>query len=226
MGKAELDAIILSVQVAALAVIGLAIPGIAIAWLLAKKNFAGKWLIDTIVNLPLVMPPVVTGYVLLVLFGRNGMLGGWLERWLGLRLVFDWKGAAVASAVVAFPLFVRATRVAMAGVDRKLEQAAASLGDSPWQVFRRITLPLSINGIVAASLLAFARALGEFGATIMIAGNIPGQTQTIPLYIYDQLQVPGGGQGVWTLVGISIAISALALILGNWLEQKHQSSVA
>ncbi len=226
MGKAELDAILLSVQVAALAVILLTGPGIAVAWLLAKKNFFGKWLIDTVVNLPLVMPPVVTGYLLLVLFGRNGWLGGWLENWLGLPLVFDWKGAALASAVVAFPLFVRATRVAIAGVDRKLEQAAASLGDSPWHVFRRITLPLSMNGIIAGSLLAFARALGEFGATIMIAGNIPGQTQTIPLFIYDQLQVPGGGAGVWTLVGVSVVVSAMALIAGNWLDQKHQTSVS
>jgi molybdate transport system permease protein len=202
------------------------VPGVAVAWLLAKKNFPGKWLVDTVVNLPLVLPPVVTGYLLLMLFGRNGMTGGWIEKWIGVRLVFDWKGAALASAVVAFPLFVRAARVAIAGVDRKLEQAAASLGDFPWQVFLRITLPLSTNGIIAGSLLAFARALGEFGATIMIAGNIPGQTQTIPLFIYDQLQVPGGGEGAWTLVGISIVISASALIIGNRLEQKHQTSVA
>jgi len=223
MGKGELDAIALSLQVAALAVVLLAGPGIAVAWLLARKNFYGKWLVDTLVNLPLVMPPVVTGYLLLVLFGRKGVLGGWLEQWFGLRLVFDWKGAAVAAAVVAFPLFVRATRVAIAGIDRNLEQAAATLGDSPWGVFFRITLPLSMHGIIAGSLLAFARALGEFGATIMIAGNIPGQTQTIPLFIYDRLQVPGGGAGVWTMVGISVAISALALIAGNWLDQRQQA---
>jgi molybdate transport system permease protein len=219
MSNAEISAILLSVRVAVVAVLLILPPGIWLAWILARKRFPGKFLLDTVVNLPLVLPPVVTGYALLVLFGRNGFLGGWLESNLGWRVVFDWKGAALASAVVAFPLFVRSVRIAFEETDRSLEQAARTLGDSGWMAFWRITLPLARNGVIAGCLLAFARALGEFGATIMLAGNIPGQTRTIPLYIYQQLQTPGGDQSAWTLVCVSVLVAGAALIIGNWLQR-------
>src|SRR5262249_14505856 len=148
--------------------------GIGLGWVLARRGFWGKEIIETLLNLPLVLPPVVTGYLLLVTFGRNGWLGQYLDRWFGLRLVFDWKGAALASAVIAFPLMVRAIRLAFSGLDQRLEQAARTLGASPWDAFCTVSLPLARNGIIAGSVLAFARSMGEFGATIVIAGSIPG----------------------------------------------------
>ncbi len=170
--------------------------------------------------LPLVLPPVVTGYLLLVLFGRRGWLGGVLEEWLGVRFVFDWKGAALASAVMAFPLLVRSIRLAFTSVDPHLEQAARSLGAGPFDTFFSVSLPLARHGVIAGSILAFAHSLGEFGATIMIAGSIPGETQTIPLLIYSELEAPGGIDRAWPLIAISIVISIAAVAAGEWLERR------
>jgi molybdate transport system permease protein len=214
------NAIGLSLLVAAVAVVGSLPFGVALGWLLARREFLGKSLLETIVNLPLVLPPVVTGWLLLVAFGRRGAVGGALEDWLGVRLIFDWKGAALAAAVVSFPLMVRAIRIAFGGVDRGLEQAARTLGASPLDAFVTVSLPCARRGIVAGCVLAFARSLGEFGATIMIAGNIPGRTQTIPLKIYSELESPGGMERSLALILFSIAIAAAALAIGNWLDRR------
>lgn len=220
MSPGEWTAIRLSLQVAAVGVL-LSLPlGIAIGWLLARKNFFGKAALETLVNLPLVLPPVVTGYLLLVTFGRRGLLGRYVEDWFGLRLVFDWKGAALAAAVVSFPLMVRAIRIAFVSVDRRLEQAARTLGAGPLDALLTISLPLARHGVIAGCVLAFARSLGEFGATIMIAGNIPGETRTIPLYIYNQLQVPDGIEQSYTIILFSVLIAAAALLVGEWLERR------
>ncbi len=214
------SAIGLSVKVSLTAVIVSLPVGMAVAWMLARKKFRGKWLVETLINLPLVLPPVVTGYLLLVALGRRGLLGRWLDHYLGLQLVFDWKGAAVASAVMAFPLMVRAMRLAFSAVDPRLEQAARTLGAGPWDTFFRITLPLARNGVIAGAILAFARALGEFGATIMIAGDTPGETRTVPLAIYDLLNSPNADAHVWRLLLASIAIAASTMAAGEYLQRR------
>src|SRR6056297_53071 len=211
MSPAEISAIWLSVRVATASVLVSLPLAIAVGWLLARKRFVGKLLIETAVNLPLVLPPVVTGYLLLITFGRNGSLGAWLDAVFGLRFVFDWKGAALASAIVSFPLMVRAIRMAFAAIDPRLESAARSLGASRWDTLVSISLPLARRGIIAGCVLAFARSLGEFGATIMIAGNIEGETRTIPLYIYNQLETPGGMDRSLGILVFSIAIASGAL---------------
>lgn len=223
---AEMDAIWLSLLVATVAVLVSLPPGIALGWLLARRQFFGKSAVETLVNLPLVIPPVVTGYLLLVMFGRQGWLGGWLERWLGLRFVFNWKGAAVAAAVAAFPLMVRSIRLAFSSVDPRLVQAARSLGASRWDAFLSVSLPLARHGVIAGAVLAFARGLGEFGATIMIAGNIPGETQTIPLYIYSELESPGGMERAQGVVLVSILLAAAALAVGEYLERRGRARLA
>jgi molybdate transport system permease protein len=191
-----------------------------LAWLLARKAFWGKTLVETAVNLPLVMPPVVTGYLLLVILGRRGWLGSRLEAWFGLEFVFDWKGAALASAVMAFPLMVRPIRLAFAGVDPRLETASRTLGAGRLATLWRITLPLARPGIIAGCVLSFARSLGEFGATIMIAGDMPGETRTIPLHIYSLLQSPGGIQQAHALIAVSIAMAAAAIFAGEVFERR------
>ena len=217
---AEWQAVRLTLLVAATAIV-LTLPlAIAVGWLLAKRSFPGKFLVETLVNLPLVMPPVVTGYLLLVLFGREGVLGRFFENTLGLRFVFDWKGAALASAVVAFPLLVRPIRLSFAAIDERLVQAGRTLGAGPWDAFWSISLPLARSGILSGALLGFARSMGEFGATIMIAGSIPGETRTISLLIYSLLETPGGMQASLRLVWISIAIAAAALLAGEWLDRR------
>ncbi|MCC9607879.1 molybdate ABC transporter permease subunit [Blastopirellula sp. JC732] len=220
MTPAEISAIAVSLQVSLVAVICSLPLGIAAGWLLARKRFPGKLLLETCVNLPLVMPPVVTGYLLLVAFGREGVIGSWLQEWFGVQLVFDWKGAALAAAVVSFPLLVRSIRSAIAGVDVRLEDAARTLGAAPWDLFFSVTLPLARRGVIAGAVLAFARALGEFGATIMIAGNIAGETRTIPLMIYSELETPGGERNIIALIVASIAISAAALFVSEYLERR------
>lgn len=218
----EWDAFALSARVAVCAVL-LSLPlGIAVGYLFARRWFPGKWLLETAVNLPLVLPPVVTGYVLLVLFGRNGPLGAFLEQTFGFRIVFTWMAAALAAAVVGFPLMVRAIRLAFEGVDPRLEAAARSLGASGIAAFFTVSLPLAYRGVAAGSMLAFARSLGEFGATIMIAGNIPGQTQTIPLAVYSAVQRPGGLETGWRLIVLSVALAAVALIISEWLERRER----
>ncbi|MEP6633811.1 MAG: molybdate ABC transporter permease subunit, partial [Luteimonas sp.] len=193
---AEFDAIALSLKVAAVAALASLPFGIAVGWLLARKRFPGKSLLDACVHLPLVLPPVVVGYVLLVSFGNQGVIGKALSA-VGISFAFRWTGAALASAIMGFPLMVRAIRLSIEGTDRRLEQAASTLGADPWRVFRTITLPLAWPGIVAGTVLAFAKALGEFGATITFVSNIPGETQTLSSAIYGLLQVPGAESGIW-----------------------------
>lgn len=199
---------------------------VALAYLFARKQFPGKWLFETLVDLPLVLPPVVTGYLLLVALGPRGWVGGWLTRW-GLPIVFTWRGAAVASAVVSFPLMVRAIRLAFQAVDPRLELAARSLGAGPLDCFLTVTLPLARRGVIAGCLLGFARSLGEFGATVMVAANISGETRTIPLAIYSIANRPGGLEQTWRLVIVSIVLASGALILGDWFERRqvrHESA--
>lgn len=209
-------------------VVGTAIslpPGVAIAWLLARRNFPGKIVLDGLVHLPLVLPPVVTGYLLLVLFGHSGLLGGWLEANLGLVFAFNWKGAALASAVMGFPLLVRAIRLAFEAVDPKLEAAARTLGARPLDVFTSVTLPLIVPGLIAGTLLGFARALGEFGATITFVANIPGETQTLPLALYTALQMPDGEINVVRFVALSIALAVAALAASEYFARAAQRRI-
>lgn len=224
IGGPELEAIGLSLLVA-LAAVTTSLPfGVALGWLLARRSFRGKTLVETAVNLPLVLPPVVTGYLLLVAFGRHGWIGGPLERWFGLRFVFDWKGAALAAAVVSFPLLVRSVRVAFAGIDGRLVNAARTLGARPLDAFLTVALPLARHGVIAGAVLAFARSLGEFGATVMIAGSIPGQTRTIPLYLYDRLESPSGLDRAWPVLLVSVALSTAALVIAEYLERRSSQS--
>ena len=216
----ELDAIVLSLQVATFATLASLPLGIAVAFVLARCTFPGKMLLNGLVHLPLVLPPVVTGYALLVLLGRRGPIGAFLESTFGIVLAFRWTGAALACAVMAFPLLVRAVRLAMEGVDERLEQAAATLGASPLWVFLTVTLPLSAPGIVAGATLAFAKALGEFGATITFVSNIPGETQTIALAIYAYTQTPGGEEGAVRLSLVAVALSLGALLVSEFLARR------
>jgi molybdate transport system permease protein len=194
--------------------------GLAISVILARRHFWGKSLLNGIVHLPLVMPPVVTGYLLLITFGRKGAIGGFLDQTFGIVFSFRWTGAALACAVMGFPLMVRAIRLSIESVDRKLEAAAATLGASPAWVFVTITLPLILPGLIAGMILAFARSMGEFGATITFVSNIPGETQTLPSAIYTFTQVPGGDAGALRLTAISIVISMAALLLSEFLARK------
>ena len=221
----ELVAIGLSLKVATAAALGSLPLGIAIAWLLARRRFPGKALLDALVHLPLVLPPVVVGYTLLVVLGGNGPVGLWLERTFGISVAFRWTGAALASALMGFPLMVRTIRLSIENVDRRLEQAAATLGAGPWRVFLTITLPLAWPGVVAGAVLAFAKALGEFGATITFVSNIPGETQTMSSAIYGLLQVPGGEAGIWRLAAVSVAISLAALLASEWLVRRQRGEV-
>lgn len=218
----ELTAIRLSLKVASVAALASLPFGIAMGWLLARKRFFGKSLVDALVHLPLVLPPVVVGYVLLVLLGRNGVLGAWLQQVFGISLAFRWTGAALASAVMGFPLLVRTIRLSIENVDRRLEAAASTLGASPWRVFVTVTLPLAWPGVVAGAVLAFAKALGEFGATITFVSNIPGETQTLSSAIYGLMQVPDGEQGIWRLAAVSALISLAALMASEWLVRRGQ----
>jgi len=211
----QVTALSLSLQVATVGTLLGIVPGIWLGWLLARKSFWGKSVLETVVNLPLVLPPVITGYGLLVLFGRNGPLGAPMEQLLGIQLVFNWKGAALASAIVSFPLLVRSIRLGIEHVDPTLEMAAETLGASRWKAFWHITLPLARSGIVAGCLLAFARGFGEFGATIMIAGNIAGETQTVPLFIYEKLETPGGMNAAGGVIAAAVVVSWVAILLSR-----------
>lgn len=216
----EADAILLSVRVAALAAI-VALPfAVAVAYMLARWNFRGKILFDALIHLPLVLPPVLTGYVLLVLFGRHGAIGERLEHWFGITIAFRWTGAVIAAAVMAFPLFVRSVRLSIEAIPRELDEIAASLGAGAWQRFLRVLLPLSLPGIAAGTTLAFAKALGEFGATITFVSNIPGQTRTIALAIHSLTQVPNGEPDIWRLATVSVLLSLGALAASEWLTRR------
>lgn len=193
--------------------------GIFVAHALARWSFPGKQILNGIVHLPLILPPVVTGYLLLITFGRRGTVGQYLDQWFGIVFAFRWTGAALAAAVMAFPLMVRAIRLAIEAVDPKLEQAAGTLGASkPW-VFLTVTLPLILPGVVAGAILAFAKAMGEFGATITFVSNIPGQTQTLPSAIYAFLQVPGSEAQAARLVLVAVSIAMAALLLSEWVSR-------
>jgi molybdate transport system permease protein len=216
----ELVAIKLSLRVALVATL-MSLPiGILIALVLARGRFVGRGLLNALVLVPLVLPPVVTGYLLLLAFGRNAPVGRWLADHLGIVFAFRWTGAALASAIMAFPLMVRAIRLSIEAVDRKLEQAAATLGASHLSVFATVTLPLIAPGIFAGAILAFARAMGEFGATITFVSNIPGETQTLPTLVYTFTQVPGGDAAALRLTLVSLAISLAAILVSEALAQR------
>lgn len=212
ISPAEWTAILLSIRVAVVATLVATPLGIAVAWLLARREFWGKSVADAIIYLPLVLPPVVTGYLLLLTFGRRGLIGAWLADHLGIVFAFRWTGAALACGIMSFPLLVRPIRLSIEAVDRRLEQAASTLGAPPWRVFWTVTLPLALPGVLAGMVLGFAKAIGEFGATITFVSNIPGETQTISSAIYTLTQVPDGDAAALRLVGISIAIAMAALV--------------
>ena len=220
MTAAEWEIITLSLKVSGVAVL-LTMPiAFALAWLLARGRFPGKIILDALVHLPLVLPPVVTGWLLLIAFGNNGPVGRWLAQWLGFTFMFSWTGAALAAAIMALPLMVRAMRLSIEAVDPRLEAAARTLGASPWRSFLTITLPLARPGLLAGAVLGFARSIGEFGATITFVSNIPGETQTIPLAIYGALQLPGNEAAVTRLAIIAVALSLGALIISEWLARR------
>jgi molybdate transport system permease protein len=221
----EIEALTLSLRVGVWATICSLPLGIAVAWLLARREFWGKHLVNGIVHLPLVLPPVVVGYALLVLLGRNGIIGAWMYQVLGITVAFKWQGAAIASGVMSFPLLVRAIRLSLEAIDRGLEAAARTLGASKLRVFCTITLPLSAPGILAGAILSFARSVGEFGATITFVSNIPGETRTLPMAIYSLTQTPGGDAAALRLTLISVALAIAALIGSEILAQCIQRRI-
>jgi molybdate transport system permease protein len=222
----EWRAVALSLRVSLWAT-ALSLPlGIFVAYALARWQFRGKQVLNGLVHLPLILPPVVTGYLLLLTFGRRGYVGQYLDQWFGIVLAFRWTGAALAAAVMAFPLMVRAIRLAIEAVDPKLEQAAGTLGAAPVWTFFTVTLPLILPGIIAGAILAFAKAMGEFGATITFVSNIPGQTQTLPSAIYAFLQVPGGEGPAARLVLIAVALAMTALLLSEWVARAVARRIA
>jgi len=216
----EWGIVALSLKVGGVAVLVTLPVAFALAWVLARYRFPGRVALDALVHLPLVLPPVVTGWLLLIAFGPLGPVGRWLESWFGMTLMFRWTGAALAAAIMALPLMVRAMRLSIEGIDRRLEGAARTLGAGHWHAFRTISLPLALPGILAALVLGFARSIGEFGATITFVSNIPGETRTLPLAIYSALQVPGGEAMVTRLALLSVALSFAALILSEWLVRR------
>ncbi|KMJ45280.1 molybdate ABC transporter permease [Xenorhabdus khoisanae] len=219
LSEYEWQAILLSLKISGIAVLFSLPFGIFMAWMLARCQFFGKSLLDSIIHLPLVLPPVVVGYVLLISMGRRGVIGEFLYDWFGVSFAFNWTGAALASAVVAFPLMVRAIRLSLESIDRRLEQAARTLGASPLKVFFTITLPLSLPGIIVGAVLAFARSLGEFGATITFVSNIPGETRTIPLAMYTLIETPGAETAAARLCVVAIVLALVSLMLSEWLTR-------
>ncbi len=220
LGPAEWEVVRLSLKVSGVAVAATLPVAFALAWLLARGRFPGKLLLDGIVHLPLVLPPVVTGWLLLIAFGTHGPAGRLLAEWFGLTFMFRWTGAALAAAVMALPLMVRAIRLSLEAVDRRLEGAARTLGASPLRTFLTITLPLSLPGVLAGLVLGFARSIGEFGATITFVSNIPGETRTLPIAIYTALQLPGAEAQVTRLALISVALSLGALLISEGLARR------
>jgi molybdate transport system permease protein len=220
MTPEEWTAVRLSLLVATTATLASLPFGLAIAWLLARKDFWGKGLLDTLVHLPLILPPVVTGYLLLITFGRRAPVGAFLADNFGIVFSFRWTGAALACAIMGFPLLVRAIRLSIEAVDSRLEAAAGTLGANPLWVFATVTLPLCLPGVIAGAILCFAKSMGEFGATITFVSNIPGETQTLPSLIYTFTQIPGGDAGAFRLTLVSIAISMLALLGSELLARR------
>lgn len=216
----ELTALLLSLKVAAYAVVWLLPVGVILGWVLARKEFVGKSVLDSLIHLPLVLPPVVIGYLLLISMGRRGVIGSWLYDWFGVSFSFSWRGAVLACVVVSLPLMVRAIRLSVESIDIKLEQAAKTLGASPIKVFFTITLPLTLPGVITGVMLAFARSLGEFGATISFVSNIPAETQTIPLAMFTFLETPGEEMAAARLCVISIVIALLSLLTSEWVSRR------
>jgi molybdate transport system permease protein len=216
----EWTAVRLSLRVATVAMLASLPVGIAVAYLLARGRFPGKSILDGVVFLPLILPPVVTGYLLLLSFGRRGPIGAFLDEHFGIVFSFRWTGAALACAVMAFPLLVRSIRLSIEAVDRRLEEAAGTLGANSLWVFLLVTLPLTLPGIIAGMILCFAKAMGEFGATITFVSNIPGETQTLPTAIYTLTQIPGGETGALRLTLVSIAISMSAVVISELLARR------
>ncbi|MCB1386805.1 MAG: molybdate ABC transporter permease subunit [Nitratireductor sp.] len=225
LGPAEWQAVALSLKVALFATLLSLPPGILAAHALARWRFPGRQFLNGLIHLPLILPPVVTGYLLLIVFGTQGPIGHFLKENFDFVLAFRWTGAVLAAAVMAFPLMVRAIRLSIDAVDHKLEAAASTLGASPLRVFSTITLPLILPGILAGSILAFAKAMGEFGATITFVSNIPGATQTLPSAVYAFLQVPDGEGAALHLIAISIAIAIAALAASEWLARHLQKRI-
>jgi len=225
LGPEEWAALRLSAIVALWCALAVAVPGTLCAWLLARRQFAGKGVLEILLHLPLVLPPVAVGYLLLILCGTNGPLGGWLKHTFNIEIVFTWKAAVLASAVIAFPLMLRSARTAIELVDRRLEEAARTLGATPLRTVLTVTLPLALPGIFAGMVLAFARSLGEFGATIIVAGNIVGETQTLPLALFSMLQRPGGEGGALRLMIISMLLSYGALALSELVARRLRRMV-
>lgn len=223
---AEWEAVRLSLLVALWAVAGSLIPGLFVAWIFARKEFFGKSLLDSLLHLPLVLPPVVIGYLLLVIFSPNTGVGRWLDTMFGIRIAFDWTGAVVASATMAFPLLVRSIRLSIASVDQGVEQAARTLGAGSFRTFFTVTLPLIVPGLLTGMILAFARSLGEFGATITFVSNIPGQTRTLPLALYTATQVPGGETAAMRLCLISVCIALFALVISETFARRFAKTMA
>ncbi|CCG86667.1 molybdate ABC transporter permease subunit [Erwinia piriflorinigrans] len=215
----EWQAVMLSLKVSFVAVACSLPLGILMAWILVRCQFRGKTLLDSVVHLPLVLPPVAIGYLLLLGFGRRGVIGEYLYDWFGFTFAFSWRGAALASAVIAFPLMVRAIRLALEAVDSKLEQAARTLGAGRWRVFFTITLPLTLPGIIAGTVLAFARSLGEFGATITFVSNIPGETRTLPSAMYTLIETPGAEGAAARLCVMAIVLALASLLVSEWLTR-------
>ncbi|CAH8228960.1 molybdate ABC transporter permease subunit [Vibrio aestuarianus] len=220
LSEYEWLALQLSLKVALYSVVWLLPLGLLLAWILARKQFWGRSTLDSLVHLPLVLPPVVIGYLLLMSMGKQGVIGQWLDKWFGISFSFSWRGAVLACVVVALPLMVRAIRLSLESVDPKLEQAARTLGASPFKVFVTITLPLTLPGIITGTMLSFARSLGEFGATISFVSNIPGETQTLPLAMYNFLETPGAEMEAARLCMISIAIALASLSVSEWISRK------
>jgi len=215
----EWQAVMLSLKVSSIAVLFSLPFGILMAWILVRCRFPGKSLLDSLIHLPLVLPPVVVGYLLLTGFGRRGVIGQYLYDWFGFSFAFSWRGAALASAVIAFPLMVRAIRLALEAVDPRLEQAARTLGAGRWRVFFTITLPLTLPGIIVGTVLAFARSLGEFGATITFVSNIPDETRTLPLAMFTLIETPGAEGAAARLCIIAIVLALLSLLISEWLAR-------
>ncbi len=224
--EAEVNAIILSLKVALYCALISLPAALGLGYLMARRNFFGKPLVESIIHLPLVLPPVTTGYLLLLLLGSQSFAGKWLYATFGIKLPFSFEAAVIASVIVSFPLIVRSVRTAMEMVDSGLEDASHMLGAGKWRTFFRITVPLALPGIVSGTILAFARSLGEFGATITFAGNIAGETRTLPLAIYTYMQVPGKESETMRLVMVSIVISFLAMVISEWYvkKMKHDRS--
>ena len=220
LSPGESEALRLSLSVAARSVVFSLPPAIAFAWILTRRQFFGRTLLDAVVHLPLVLPPVAVGYVLLLLFGARGPIGAWLERTFGIELIFTRNGAALATAVMSFPLMVRAVRISLENIDRGLEEAARTLGAGALDRFASITLPLMLPGVLAGAITAFSAALGEFGAVITFVSNIPGETRTLPLALYSALQEPGGDYAAARLAALSVVLGLGGLLVSEWFARR------